>query len=299
MKLFPPWRRAASMAAAATMLAAGPVHAAAFPPLNDPSTGESHPGKFVWAELFTADAPAAARFYSGVFDWRAVTLEQKGVAYTVLYQGSHPVAGLRQRSPGAAPRAARWVGYIAVADIASTLTKVADAGGEVRAPARRFPHLGLQAIITDNTGSPVGLLQSNSGDSPDDEPGLGEWNWFHLVANDAQAASGFYRTVFLYDAAADSRAGRNGDFILSSGGINRAGISLLPPGADAKPGWLGIVRVANLDATLGRVPPLGGEIVVAPHGAAWGSRFAEIADPTGGVIGLIEYVNHSDPASQP
>ena len=35
-----------------------PARAATFPPLNEPATQESHPGKFVWAELFTGDSAA-------------------------------------------------------------------------------------------------------------------------------------------------------------------------------------------------------------------------------------------------
>jgi predicted enzyme related to lactoylglutathione lyase len=295
------WRLAPAVLVAAILGVIPTLSAAAtpFPPLNDPATGESHPGKFVWAELFTADAAAATKFYTGVFDWSAVTINQHGVTYTMFRRGDHPIAGLRQRSPGAAPRAARWICYISVADIASTLATVPAAGGQVRAPALRFPDLGWQAIITDSGGSPVGLIQSNSGDSADAEPASGEWNWFHLLVKNSQAASAFYRTVFLYSTAPDARTGRKDDFLLSSGGINRGGVSTLPADVQGNLGWLGVIRVENLEAAVARVSALGGEVVVPPHGAAWGSRFAEIADPTGGTLGLVEYINNSNPANRP
>ena len=297
------YRRLATFAAVAGMLLGiglpVSLRAADFPPLNTPATHESHPGKFVWAELFTADSAAAAKFYSGVFGWTAVTLEQHGVAYTVLSNGNQPVAGLRQRSPAAAPRAARWINYIAVTDLATTLALVTKAGGEIRAPAREFPQIGSQAIFTDKEGSPVGLVQSASGDSADDEPSAGTWNWFHLFVKDPLAASDFYRQVFGYEVAPDGRIGKGREMLLSSGSFNRAGISALPDRPDAKPGWLGVVRVANLDETLVRVTSLGGEVVVAPHEAALGSRFAVIADPTGGSVGVVEYVNHANPINQP
>jgi len=57
--------------------------------------------------------------------------------------------------------------------------------------------------------------------------------------------------------------------------------------------------VANLDGTLARVPALGGAVLVAPHEAAFGSRFALIADPTGGSVGVVEYVNNANPVSRP
>ena len=278
---------------------AASAQAATFPPLNHPATGEAHPGKFVWAELFTTDSAAATKFYSGVFGWTAVTLDQHGVTYTVFGNGGHPVAGLRQRSASAAKRASRWIDYIAVTDIASTLAIVAKAGGEVRAPAREFPEFGSQAIITDNEGSPVGLLQSTSGDSADDEPAPGGWNWFHLLAKSPAVAADFYRQVFRYEVTADVRPGKRNELLLSNGTLNRGGVSVLPDRANAKPGWLGVVRVAKLDETLARVSALGGEIIAAPHEAAFGSRFAAIADPTGGIVGIVEYVNNANPVNHP
>jgi predicted enzyme related to lactoylglutathione lyase len=271
------------------------ARAAPVPPLNDPATKETHPGKFVWAELHTADSAAATKFYAGVFGWTVATLEQDGMTYTVFSNGNHPVAGLRQRSPSANKHASRWIHYIAVTDIASALTLVTKAGGEVRAPARDFPQIGSQAIITDNNGSPVGLLQSSSGDSADEEPVPGSWNWCHLFVKNPQAAADFYRQVFKYEVAPDARPGKQTELLFSSGAFNRGGVSVLPDRADAKPGWLGVIRVANLDETLARVPTLGGEIVVAPHDAALGSRFALIADPTDGTVGVVEYVNNANP----
>jgi predicted enzyme related to lactoylglutathione lyase len=294
--------RLASVLAVTTLLGIGfpaSARAAIFPPLNDPATNEAHSGKFVWAELFTADSAAATKFYSGVFGWTAVTLDQHGVTYTVFSNGNHPVAGLRQRSVPVATRAARWINYIAVTDIALALSRVTKASGEVRAPAREFPQIGSQAIITDNEGSPVGLLQSSSGDSADTEPAPGDWNWFHLFVKNPTAAADFYRQVFSYDVAPDTRTEKKNELLLSSGTFNRGGISALPDREDAKPGWLGVIRVTNLDETLARVPALSGEVVVAPHDATLGSRFAVIADPTGGTVGVVEYVNNTNPVNRP
>jgi predicted enzyme related to lactoylglutathione lyase len=297
------YRNLAGVAALAALMAgtqfAAPASAATFPPLNNPATKEAHPGKFVWAELFTADSAAAAKFYSGVFGWTAVTLEQQGVAYTVFSNGNHPVAGFRQRAPSAAKRPSRWVPYIAVTDITAALEIAAKAGGEVRAPAREFPQIGSQAIITDIEGSPVGLLRSSSGDSADVEPAAGEWNWFHLLVKNPKAAADFYGRVFGYDVAPDARTEKTNEFLLSSGSLNRGGVSVLPEQEGAKPGWLGIVRAANLDEMLARVPALGGQVITAPHEAAFGSRFALIADPTGGTVGVVEYVNNANPTNRP
>jgi hypothetical protein len=294
--------RLATILAATSLLGIGlPVcaRAAGFPALNDPASTESHPGKFVWAELHTADPAAAMKFYTGVFGWTAVTLDQQSMAYTVFSNKSHPVAGLRTRSHSADKHASRWINYIAVTDIASVLSAATKAGGVVRAPARNFPQIGLQAIVTDPEGSPVGLVQSSSGDSADVEPAAGTWNWFHLFVPNPQAAADFYRVVFSYDVTPDGRTGKKAELLLSTGEFNRGGISALSEGKDAKPTWLGVIRVENIDEAIGRVSALGGEVIVAPHNMVLGSRFALIADPTGGTVGVVEYVNNANPVNRP
>ena len=65
--------RLASVLAVTTMLGIGipaSARAAAFPPLNHPATQEQHPGKFVWADLFTTDPEAATKFYTAANDIR-------------------------------------------------------------------------------------------------------------------------------------------------------------------------------------------------------------------------------------
>ena len=296
-------QRLATVLAVTTMLGTG-LHAAArdtapFQPLNSPATSEHRPGKFLWADLFTTDPAAATKFYSGLFGWTANTITQNGKSYTVFSNGSRPVAGLAPRPPSKTKRPSRWIGYISVTDLPSTLKLVTAAGGQVRAEARNFPDRGAQAIIADNEGSIIGLLQSTSGDSADDEPKPGDWNWFELLVKQPQVVSAFYRQVINYEVAPDLRTERKNDFLLSSDGLARAGVAPLPDREDAKPGWLGVVRVEGIDEAVARAVKLGGEVLVAPREAALGSRFAIIADSTGGTVGLVEYVDNANPANRP
>ena len=52
--------------------------------------------------------------------------------------------------------------------------------------------------------------------------------------------------------------------------------------------------MADLDLTLAKVPGLGGEVLVAPHSAEFGSRFAIILDSTGGTVGLVQYLDNAN-----
>ena len=97
----------------------------------------------------------------------------------------------------------------------------------------------------------------------------------------------------------DVRPGKASELLLTTGAFNRGGISPLGDTSDAKPGWLGVVRVKDISATLAQVHKLGGEVTTEPHDASFGSRFAIIADPTGGVVGVVEYVNDANPVNRP
>ena len=272
---------------------------AAFPPLNQPATKESHPGRFVWADLFTTDPAAATKFYCALLGWTATTIDLQGKAYTVFRNGPHPVAGLAPRPPSNTPRPSRWVGYIAVPDIKAALAAVEKVCGQVRAPARDFPDRGAQAIIADCEGSTVGLLQSTTGDPPEGEPEHGDWNWFQLFVHNPQGVAAFYRDIIHYAVKPDLRTGRKNDFILSSEEHARAGVAPLPDRDDSKPGWIGIIRVRNLAATLLGVEQLGGKVLLAPRAGTTDVRFAIIGDPTGGAIGLVEYADNDNPANIP
>ena len=294
--------RLAGALAVGTLLGFGLTASAstpAFQPLHQPATGEQHPGKFIWADLFTTDPVAATKFYCGLFGWTANIINQHGKAYTVFSNGSRPVAGLAPRHTANKQRPSRWISYIAVPDLKSTLALVTAAGGQVRAPARDFPNRGAQAIIADNEGSPVGLLQSSSGDSSDQEPQTGDWNWFELFGKEPKTASAFYAQVFSYKVTPDERTERKNDFLLASEELPRGGVAPLPAREGAQPGWLGVIRVASIEEALKRVTALGGEILVAPRAAAYDSRFAIIADSTGGTVGLVEYVDNANPATRP
>jgi predicted enzyme related to lactoylglutathione lyase len=288
--------------AGVSLLAAGfapSVQAAKFPPLNDPASTEHLPGKLVWADLFTTDPDGATKFYCGLLGWTAMPIEQKGKGYVVFSNGGRPVAGLAPRSVKGGTHPSRWIGYYSVSDIDAAVAAVTKGGGMVHAAVRKFPDRGMQAIVADVDGNPIGLLQSSSGDAADTEPKPGDWNWFELYAKSPKATSDFYHAAIGLDVAPETNSDRKSDFVLSSAGQSRGGVAPMPDGTDVKPSWLGVIHVANLDETLAKVPGLGGEVLVAPHSVEYGSRFAIILDSTGGTVGLVQYVDNANPANKP
>jgi predicted enzyme related to lactoylglutathione lyase len=288
--------------AAAVMLGAvlqASVRAEDFPALNMPATPNHVPGKFIWADMFTSNPDAAATFYCGLLGWTQAPFEQKDRSYIILTNGDHPVAGIVQRKASSQKRSGVWIGYISVANARDAVAAAVAAGGTEHAPARNFPARGFQAIVTDIEGSPVGILQSTSGDPADDEPNVGEWNWFELYSLKARATADFYAAAFGYKVETDMRSEKSDHLLLSSSGQTRAGVAPLPSSPDSAPGWLPCVRVADIEATVAKTESLGGSVVIAPRPAALGSRFAVVADPTGGTVGLVQYLDNANPAARP
>jgi predicted enzyme related to lactoylglutathione lyase len=295
-------RRLSALVAGAALLALGlasPAKAAPFPSLNSPASTDQHPGKLVWADLFTSNPDAATKFYCGLLGWTSQEIGQKGSEYTIFSNNGVPVAGLSPHAAGKEDHPSKWIGYISVVDIKTSVYLVERNGGVVHAHPKKFPDRGFQAIVTDGEGVAIGLLQSTSGDAPDDETAVGGWNWFELYAKDPVASSNFFHTALYYDVASETRGGRKSEFVLSSGGSSRAGIAPLPAGENVTSSWLGIIRVADIDQTLAKVAALGGAVLVSPHAVEFGSRFAIVSDPTGGAIGLVQYLDNANPAKSP
>jgi uncharacterized protein len=304
MRQFTPCRFAALVAAFLTFGAAVPLgrgqnpdQDSDLPALNEKASQERLPGKFIWADLFTSHPSAAAKFYSELFGWTPHVRERRGRTYIVMSNGGRNLAGLAERPISKSSTRSRWIYYIAVPDAAAAISSSTSAGGKVLAPARAFPRRGVHAIIADNDNAVIGILQSAAGEPPDTPGQPGDWAWFELFAKNPQAAGQFYARVFNYQVAPDDRAQKEGHYILSNGDNHRGGIQPMPKQTGAQPDWLGFVQVSDIDATIAHVAGLGGEVVGSPAPAEFASRFAIISDPTGGVIGIVQFVAETAPGN--
>lgn len=260
------------------------------PALNIPASTESHPGKFQWADLFADDAAKAAEFYTGAFGWTSTEVAAKNDRRVYLLKnGAETIASVVQRSAqrkGTAP--ARWIGYAATNDLASTLTAVVSAGGTVVAKARTVPDRGDQAIVTDAQGAVLGLIRSSSGDIPDYQPQPGDLVWAQLFTATPKNAAPFYEKIFGCQSVVDTDHDDGQHLLLATGEIARAGIAPSPPWEDDKPDWLIFFCVHDVDDVTKKATQLGGSVVVEPRNSTHGGRVAVIVDPQGGLVGLLE-----------
>ncbi|MGB6449436.1 MAG: VOC family protein, partial [Steroidobacteraceae bacterium] len=105
-------------AAGVAAVNAAPQATILLPALTQPSSGEHHVGKVVWADLVTPDLDGAKRFYGALFGWtfRAVPGDRD---YTLALLGGKPVAGLLQKTPPPGRPQPAWLPFLAVRDVAA------------------------------------------------------------------------------------------------------------------------------------------------------------------------------------
>ncbi|MEW2066732.1 VOC family protein [Streptomyces sp. NPDC007346] len=137
-------------------------------PQQNPGLGViQQPGSFLWAELYTPDVPAAARFFADVFGWKAEPLKVEGTDY--VYTTVHPAGtgpelsfgGLVTMSdvPAEAARGPHWLPYFAVEDVEAAVAAAKRLGGAESLPPIEVPGVGTMANVIDPFGAVFALMK--------------------------------------------------------------------------------------------------------------------------------------------
>ena len=245
---------------------------------------------FVWYELMTSDAPAAANFYAKVVGWQAEDSGVPGMAYTLFKVGDAQVAGLMAtpdalQAMGVPPS---WGGYIAVDDVDAMQARVLQAGGKVIRPAGEIPGVGRFAVVTDPQGAPFSLFKPNRSDPPPMPPANapGTVGWHELRAVDGPAVWDFYASLFGWTKGEALPMGPLGTYqIFEIDGVP-CGAIMTKEADQPNPAWRFYFRVADIQAAAQAVQRLGGTITMGPAEVPGGSWVLNARDPQGAVFAL-------------
>lgn len=255
-------------------------------------------GDFIWYELLTDNADAAATFYSTILGWQSIDSGQPGMEYRILStrdadcDESHDVAGLMQltdemRQGGARPV---WLGYIAVDDVDQSVTRIIAAGGQLQMPATDIPDVGRIAMVTDPQGTPFYVMRGSSNDASlafaSDKPRVGHCAWNELVTTDPEAAKTFYFSEFGWSKDGEMEMGPMGsyEFIRHNGMIG----ALMPkPGEMPMPMWHYYFRCADIDTACKAVTDNGGQLLHGPDEIPGGDFTLKGFDPQGALFALV------------
>lgn len=113
--------------------------------------------------------------------------------------------------------------------------------------------------------------------------------WYELMATDADAAEAFYRAVVGWGAQPMETPGVRYTMLTVQdrpvGGL----MALIPEmvEAGARPGWIGYVGVAEVDAATERLRAAGGQVHRPPGDIPGVGRFSVVADPQGAAFMLF------------
>ncbi len=245
-------------------------------------------GKFVWHELMTPDAQAAADFYARVLPWTTEASTVPG--YTLWMSGMAGVAGLMGqpqavRDSGTPPS---WLVYIAAPDVDATVEAAQRLGGKVLKSPTDIPGIGRFAVLSDPQGAAFAVFMPTMAAPDGAKPPIGRFSWHELATVDPQNALAFYAQLFGWTRGPAHDMGAGGLYqIIEHAGAQIGGVHVLQD-PSKPPHWLSYVRVGRLDEAVAAVQAHGGRVLRGPHVVPGGDRVAHVMDPQGGTIALHE-----------
>lgn len=258
-------------------------------------------GDFIWYELMTSDADAAAAFYAKVGGWTASSAGQPGMDYRFFSSGDGSdtkdgVGGFMAITPDMAAGGARpaWIGYICVDDVDASVAKLTAAGGAVLTPANDLPGVGRMAMVADPQGTPFHVMKGavEGGESHSFaalEPKVGHCAWNELSSADPEVAKSFYGSLFGWVKDGDMEMGPLGkyEFWKDAGGRFALGAVMpLMPGMPMS-AWTFYFRVGDIDAALATIKAEGGQMLQEPTPIPGGDFSLTALDPQGAAFGLV------------
>jgi uncharacterized protein len=248
-------------------------------------------GSFCWFELATTDQAAAKKFYTSLFGWSVndspmgpddfysmLTLSGRdiGAAYTMRKE---------QRAQGVPPH---WMVYIAVTSADDAVSKAAQLGGTVLAPAFDVMDVGRMAVIQDPTGAIFSAWQAKSRPSTTIIGVDNSFCWADLSTPDPAKAGKFYSGLFGWELMTDPKDPSGYIHIKNGEGM----IGGIPPAThrnpNAPPHWLVYIQVADVEAATAKAGQLGAKVLMPPRKMENVGTWAIIADPQGAVLALFK-----------
>lgn len=269
----------------------------ALPPLNSPASGVELPGKFIWFDLATPALTAQRGFYQDVFGWTYDSPGPSDDSYVLVLNQGRPIAGMfAAETPGGEQDGATWITLFSVADVDHAVREASAAGGQVELPPAEVARRGRHALLRDPGNALFGVLDSTSGDPPDEEIPVGGIIWVDLFTRDVGGMVEFYSRLAPFESRLRGMIEGSEGLLLLAHGMPRAG--LVPVGEEAnRSAWVPYVRVTDVQAALDRAVDGGGFVIIAPDPALLGGNLGVFVDPNGGVTGVVRYDYEADEES--
>lgn len=263
------------------------------------------PGVPCFVERLTPDVEAAKRFYGAIFGWEfhgpgPTPGDPTGEYFIARLQG-RDVAGVGTLPPAARNAPPAWHTHVAVDSADEAAAGAQAAGGRVLVEPFDVPPAGRVAVLADPSGAGFCAWQAGQRQGAQLVNEHSAWAMSMLSTADPDAARGFYRALFGWEAEPfDAGPGPEVWLWRLPGYVGGEPHQPVPRdvvaammrdpqgGGNGSPSTWGVdFWVADADAAVAAAPAMGGQVVAPPFEAA-GFRRAILADPHGAVLSVSQ-----------
>lgn len=243
-------------------------------------------GKIVWHDLVTNEVDKAMDFYKKLLDWEYTEFDMgPGGTYNMIKVGEKTIGGFMKPVTDGVP--SHWGAYTSVDDVDVSAERIKNLKGNIVIEPTDIPNTGKFAVFSDPQGATMCVFKGTEAATPDlPQPEFKEFCWEELMADDVNAARGFYGELFGWSFE-EKDMGPMGTYTIAMRGEHQtAGIMKKPADVPAPPHWLTYIFVEDLDGTVAKVEGLGGKVTMPTKSIGMG-RVAIIQDAVGGFVGLF------------
>ena len=257
-------------------------------------------GGFIWYELMTSDANAAARFYGAVTGWKIADKPDpngQGLDYRQIVRDDGGSAGgvmqltADMQAQGAWPA---WVAYLHVRNVDAAVQAIVADGGRALMPKMTLP-VGEIAMVADPMGAPFYVMTPvpppGKPDAVSDvfDPARPQHvRWNELLSPDVERARAFYGRHFGFQFSETMPMGPPaGDYhFIDYGGLRVGG--LMKPMENTQPaGWTFYFGVTSASAAKRNIEAGGGQVQMDLHQVPGGDWVLVATDPQGARFGIV------------
>lgn len=246
-------------------------------------------GHFIWNDLFTTNMARAEAYYGKVFGWQFGKPVDRSRGIRVITMDSYYIGNAVGIAPeeGGQGRS-RWLCFIEVENVESSLKRARAFGGMVPAPPRTINRRGTFGLIRDPGNAAFAVTNTSEGVPLPPDSAWNRWLGAELWTADVPAMMEFYATLFGYDMTIVPLDDGEDIAFLRKDAAWVATITHIP-WTSVRSEWIPFLLVSDVEATCAKVLEAGGQVLVQPEKGERIGYIAIIADPMGAVMGIQQH----------
>lgn len=238
---------------------------------------------FCWLGVISTDPARTTPYYAEVLGWTSKVVPM-GDEDATLFAAADGKERAHTQAPAMEGVPSHWNNYLRVEDVDVSARKVVAEGGKMLVPGTDIPP-GRFSVVASPSGATLTLFREADADSTDAGAGEGSIHWVELHSSDLVADLAWLKACFgLETQTMDMPSGPY--HVLKSGDLQVGGA--MKQERDGAPSmWLSWVQLADVDAAMVRGAKNGGKVITPTFEIPGIGRMGILADPTGGVFGVI------------